>query len=223
MRFSFFTIMSGAPSSSMRLSLLLRFMTRLYRSFKSEEANLPPSSCTMGRRSGGRTGRTVKIIHSGRAFCFLKDSRTSMRFTALRRFWLALELSIILRHSSHSLSRSTACSNSRMASAPMPTLRPVASEGPYWFSMSLRSMSFMTCLRSSMGTLPGSMTTYAAKYITCSRALGLMSRTRPMREGTPRKYQMWETGAASSMWPMRSRRTLARVTSTPHFSHMMPL
>ena len=28
---------------------------------------------------------------------------------------------------------------------------------------------------------------------------------------------------ASSMWPMRSRRTRARVTSTPHFSQMMPL
>ena len=30
-------------------------------------------------------------------------------------------------------------------------------------------------------------------------------------------------GAASSMWPMRSRRTLARVTSTPQRSQMMPL
>src|SRR6185503_8216435 len=34
---------------------------------------------------------------------------------------------------------------------------------------------------------------------------------------------MWVTGAASSMWPIRSRRTLARVTSTPHLSQMMPL
>ena len=39
---------------------------------------------------------------------------------------------------------------------------------------------------------------------------GLMSSSRPMREGIPLKYQMWETGVASSMWPMRSRRTLAR-------------
>ena len=29
--------------------------------------------------------------------------------------------------------------------------------------------------------------------------------------------------AASSMWPMRSRRTRASVTSTPHFSQMTPL
>ncbi len=42
-------------------------------------------------------------------------------------------------------------------------------------------------------------------------------------EGTPLKYQMWVTGAASSMWPMRSRRTLDRVTSTPQRSQMMPL
>ena len=31
------------------------------------------------------------------------------------------------------------------------------------------------------------------------------------------------TDAASSMWPIRSRRTLARVTSTPQRSQMMPL
>ena len=37
------------------------------------------------------------------------------------------------------------------------------------------------------------------------------------------KYQMWLTGAASSMWPMRSRRTLERVTSTPQRSQTMPL
>ncbi len=34
---------------------------------------------------------------------------------------------------------------------------------------------------------------------------------------------MWVTGAASSMWPMRSRRTFERVTSTPQRSQMMPL
>ncbi len=34
---------------------------------------------------------------------------------------------------------------------------------------------------------------------------------------------MCTAGAASSMWPMRSRRTLERVTSTPQRSQMMPL
>ena len=44
-----------------------------------------------------------------------------------------------------------------------------------------------------------------------------------MREGTPLKNQMCETGAASSMWPMRSRRTFERVTSTPQRSQIIPL
>ena len=43
-----------------------------------------------------------------------------------------------------------------------------------------------------------------------------------MREGVPFRNQMWLTGAASSMWPMRSRRTLDWITSTPHFSQVMP-
>ena len=42
-------------------------------------------------------------------------------------------------------------------------------------------------------------------------------------ERVPRRYQMCTTGAASSMWPMRSRRTFERVTSTPQRSQMMPL
>ena len=52
---------------------------------------------------------------------------------------------------------------------------------------------------------------------------GLMSSSRPIREGMPLKYQMWLHGAASSMWPIRSRRTLLRVTSTPQRSQILPL
>ena len=47
--------------------------------------------------------------------------------------------------------------------------------------------------------------------------------TKEIREGTFFKNQMWETGLASSIWPMRSRRTMERVISTPHFSQTMPL
>ena len=43
-----------------------------------------------------------------------------------------------------------------------------------------------------------------------------------MRLGRPLKNQTWLTGLASSMWPMRSRRTLACVTSTPHLSQTTP-
>ncbi len=50
-----------------------------------------------------------------------------------------------------------------------------------------------------------------------------MSSRMPRRLGVPLKYQMWLTGLASWMWPIRSRRTFERVTSTPHLSQMMPL
>src|SRR6476661_7807132 len=56
-----------------------------------------------------------------------------------------------------------------------------------------------------------------------SRSFGARSSRYPRRDGTPLKYQMCVTGAASSMWPIRSRRTLALVTSTPQRSQMMPL
>ena len=43
-----------------------------------------------------------------------------------------------------------------------------------------------------------------------------------MREGSPLKNHTCEHGDASSMWPMRSRRTLLTVTSTPHLSQITP-
>src|SRR5215831_17472097 len=43
-----------------------------------------------------------------------------------------------------------------------------------------------------------------------------------MREGSPLKNQTCEQGDASSIWPRRSRRTLERVTSTPHLSQITP-
>ena len=44
-----------------------------------------------------------------------------------------------------------------------------------------------------------------------------------MRLGLHLKNQMWLTGTASSMWPIRSRRTRARVTSTKQRSQVTPL
>ena len=55
----------GARNSIKRLRRLFRFITRRYRSFKSEVANRPPSNCTIGRKSGGITGKTVMIIQAG--------------------------------------------------------------------------------------------------------------------------------------------------------------
>ena len=50
-----------------------------------------------------------------------------------------------------------------------------------------------------------------------------MSRIRPIRDGIPLKYQIWDTGVANSICPIRSRRTFAFVTSTPHLSQTTPL
>src|SRR4029079_3399119 len=55
-----------------------------------------------------------------------------------------------------------------------------------------------------------------------SRSRRLMSRRCPMRDGRPLKNQTCETGEASSMWPMRSRRTFDFVTATPHLSQITP-
>ncbi len=62
-----------------------------------------------------------------------------------------------------------------------------------------------------------------AKYSTRSSERGEMSSSSPSRLGVPFTNQMWLTGDASSMWPMRSRRTFERATSTPHLSQTMPL
>ena len=45
----------------------------------------------------------------------------------------------------------------------------------------------------------------------------------PRRDGIALKNQMWATGAARLMWPMRLRRTRLCVTFTPQRSQMMPL
>src|SRR4029077_14406674 len=55
-----------------------------------------------------------------------------------------------------------------------------------------------------------------------SRSRSEMSRRWPMRLGSPLKNHTWLTGVASVMWPRRSRRTLACVTSTPHLSQITP-
>src|SRR5713101_7572393 len=49
-----------------------------------------------------------------------------------------------------------------------------------------------------------------------------MSSRCPIRDGSPLKNQTCETGEASSMCPIRSRRTFDLVTSTPHLSQTTP-
>ena len=103
-------------------------MTRRYRSFRSLVAKRPPSSCTMGRSSGGMTGRTSMIIHSGLLPEMRKASTTSRRLTIRAFFWPEASLSSA-RSWAESCSRSMSCSSFLTASAPMP-----ASKSSSYFS-----------------------------------------------------------------------------------------
>ena len=128
-RFSLRTMISGAPSSSSLFRRLLRLITRRYRSFKSDVANRPPSSWTIGRSSGGMTGSTSSTIHVGLAFDFRKSSTTFRRLIAFCLRW-PLEDFDSSRSLYISVVSSMRDSSSRTASAPMPALkaRPNRSE-----------------------------------------------------------------------------------------------
>ncbi len=78
-RFSLRTIISGAFSSRSLLRRLFLLITLRYKSFKSDVANLPPSRGTSGLSSGGSTGKTSSIIHSGFIPDFWNPSRTFKR------------------------------------------------------------------------------------------------------------------------------------------------
>ena len=111
--------MSGALSWMSRLRRLLRLMTRRYRSFRSDVANRPPSSWTMGRSSGGITGSTSMTIHSGLLPDRRKASTTSRRLTMRAFFWPEASLSSAWSWADRA-SRSTSCRSFFTASAPMP-------------------------------------------------------------------------------------------------------
>ncbi len=119
MRFSLRTMTSGARSSMSFFRRLLRLITRRYRSFRSEVAKRPPSSGTRGRSSGGMTGITSRIIHSGLLPLLRKASTTFRRLANLIFFWTEFSVRIFSRSSTASCSTSTRRSSSLIASAPM--------------------------------------------------------------------------------------------------------
>src|SRR5450432_368129 len=86
MRFSLRRMTSGARCRISFCRRLLRLITRRYKSFRSDVAKRPPSNGTSGRRSGGITGMTSRIIHSGllRTPPASPDPRNAS--TILRRF-----------------------------------------------------------------------------------------------------------------------------------------
>ena len=86
---------------------------------RSEVAKRPPSSGTSGRSSGGITGTTSRIIHSGRLFDSMKASISFSRLTSfLRRASESVSRSSS-RSRCFSSTRSIADSIVRSASAPI--------------------------------------------------------------------------------------------------------
>ncbi len=93
---------------------------------------------------------------------------------------------------------------------------------PAAFDLDLNSLSSSRTnrLRSSSCTLE---IRYPAKYTTFSTSEGVIPRISEIRDGMDLRNQMCDTGDARSMCPIRSRRTIDRVISTPHFSQTIPL
>ena len=82
-------------------------------------ANLPPSSCTMGRRSGGITGMQSSTMPIG---LFLVDRNADTTFSRLsaRALRWPLPVRMMSRSDCASPSRSKLASRSWIAWAPMP-------------------------------------------------------------------------------------------------------
>jgi len=216
--FSFLTIISGAPNSSNLFKRLFLFITLLYKSFKSDVANLPPSNWTIGLKSGGITGTTFITIHSGLLPDNLKDSTVSSLFTSFALF-CSLAFSSSFFNLADNLSKSISSNNFPTASAPIWALKeplPYFSSAS-WYSFSDKTWPFINPVE------PLSNTKYEAKYITFSKLLGETSSINPILLGIPLKYQICATGAASSICPILSLLTFALVTSTPHLSQTIPL
>ena len=169
-RFSLRKITSGALISIKRFNRLLRMITRRYKSLRSDVAKRPPSSGTNGRRSGGITGITFIIIHSGLLMFFdaRKASTTLSCFNA--SFLRCCDVSVLARWRNWlaSLSKFMRSNKSRSASAPIFAINLLGSESSSnWLSLgsvSSKSRYSSSVSKSFSATLssktPGWITTY---------------------------------------------------------------
>ena len=114
--------MSGAFRSKSLFKRLFLFITLLYKSFRSEVANLPPSNGTKGLKSGGKTGKTSKTIHSGLFPESLKDFNNFNLFVNFLIFASDLVCGISSSINFISDSRSNSFRRFCIASAPMPAV-----------------------------------------------------------------------------------------------------
>ena len=163
--------MSGAFKSKSLFNLLFLLITLLYKSFKSDVANLPPSKGTRGLSSGGITGTVVRIIHSGLFPDSMKDSINFNLFKVLSS--VTFDLISFKESLSFFLSDSKSILNniSLTASAPIPAVNP---SSPYFscafaYSSSVSSWPFLSSVR------PGSITIKLSKYKIFSTSLSFIS------------------------------------------------
>ncbi len=131
-RFSFRRMTSGALCWISLVSRLFRLITRRYRSFRSDVAKRPPSSGTSGRRSGGITGITSRIIQAGLLGRSPESPELRNASTILSRLsicflrcWL-VSVATPARSSSASCLMSIRPSSSRTAGAPMSAWKAVS-------------------------------------------------------------------------------------------------
>ena len=117
-------IISGARNSINRDNRLFRLITLLYRSFRSEDANLPPSSGTRGLSSGGITGILVSIIHSGLLPEDINASKILILFTSFSERATALVSSNFFLRASSSSTKTIRSNTFLTASAPIPAENP---------------------------------------------------------------------------------------------------
>ena len=116
--FSLRVIISGAFNSRSCFKRLFRLMTRRYKSFKSEVAKRPPSKGTIGLKSGGITGTTFKIIHSG-LILFLMRWLKNLILLINRSLLAPVDFSKSLSSSAMVLVMSILAKRFLMASAPI--------------------------------------------------------------------------------------------------------
>ena len=146
--------------SCKRAKRLLRLITRLYKSLRSEVAKRPPSNCTIGLKSGGNTGIISKTIHEGSEPEAINCPITRKRFISFSRSG-SLAAGIRARNSRASVSKSMFKRSRLIASAPIPISMSLVSVCVA--SKTCQSVSTNSCLYERSPLLPGSSTTYELK------------------------------------------------------------
>ena len=174
-------------------------------------ANRPPSSCTIGRRSGGITGTQSSTMPSGEFVVFRNDATTFSRLRA-RSFFCPLPVRIVSRRVCASASRSKFCSSVWSASAPMPPSKysPNRSRSSRYSSSSL-----ISCLTSSLRNVSSTSSSRSISRWARSR-IWRISRSPPSR--TLRRTSLLAPSASSSARSVSSFLARASISASRFFS-----